>query len=483
MDPFVALAIVLGYFALLMLISLLTSRNSDSLTFFNANHSSPWYIVAYGMLGATLSGVTFISVPAEVGNSSFSYLQFVFGNLVGYWLIAFLLLPFYYKLKLISIYSFLEERMGVHTHKTASFFFLVSKVIGAAFRLYLVAVVLQFAFFDSFGIPFWLNVCITVFLIWVYTFRAGIKTIVWTDTLQTTFLVLAVVFTVYAINQSFVDVGTKDLFKRVYQSDLSKVFFWDWRSPNFFWKQFIAGIFMTLAINGMDQDIMQKNLTCKTKREAQKNMLVFSFLFVVVVFLFLGLGGMLYQYADYFRINVAHAGDKIYPLLALNEFNSAVAVAFLLGITAASFSSADSALTALTTSFSIDFLKLDKFENQSKLKYRKWIHLGFAGILVITIIVFYVINDENVVIALFKAASYTYGPILGLFVFAILIRKEVHDRLVPYVALGAPLLSFLISRFSKQLFNGYQFGFELLILNGLLMVVGLLFIRKKPLSF
>ncbi len=474
-----ALGIVVGYFALLMLVSWLTSRNSDSLTFFTANRSSPWYLVAYGMLGATLSGVTFISVPAEVGNSAFSYLQFVFGNLVGYWLVAFLLLPFYYRLKLISIYSFLEERMGTFSHRTASFFFLISKLIGAAFRLYLVAVVLQYAFFSAFGIPFWANVCITVFLIWVYTYRAGIKTIVWTDTLQTTFLVMAVLLTVYTISKFYVADDSLGVFQRVYNSDLSQVFFWDWRSPNFFWKQFVAGIFMTVAINGMDQDLMQKNLTCKSKREAQKNMLVFSFLFVFVVILFMSLGGMLYQYAAHTGIDVANAGDDLYPLLALNHLGSAVAIAFLLGITAASFSSADSALTSMTTAFSIDFLHLDDLKNTAKMKYRKWIHLGFAALLAVVIVIFHIINDENVVIALFKAAGYTYGPILGLFVFAILFRRKVQDRLVPFIALGAPLLTFIISVFSKQLFNGYEFGFELLILNGLVMLIGLFFISGK----
>ncbi len=479
MNSFLALGIVVGYFALLMLVSWLTSRNSDSFTFFNANRSSPWYLVAYGMLGATLSGVTFISVPAEVGNSAFSYLQFVFGNLVGYWLVAFLLLPFYYRLKLISIYSFLEERMGTFSHRTASFFFLISKLIGAAFRLYLVAVVLQYAFFSSFGIPFWANVCITVFLIWIYTYRAGIKTIVWTDTLQTTFLVMAVLLTVYTISKIYVTDDSFGVFQRVYNSDLSQVFFWDWRSPNFFWKQFVAGIFMTLAINGMDQDIMQKNLTCKSKGEAQKNMLVFSFLFVFVVILFMSLGGMLYQYAQHAGIDVTNAGDDLYPLLALNHLSSAVAIAFLLGITAASFSSADSALTSMTTAFSIDFLHLDDLKNTTKMKYRKWIHLGFAALLAVVIVIFHIINDENVVIALFKAAGYTYGPILGLFVFAILFRRKVRDRLVPFLALGAPLLTFIISVFSKQLFNGYEFGFELLILNGLAMLVGLLLISVK----
>lgn len=479
MNSFVALGVVAIYFAMLMLISWLTSRKADSFTFFNANKSSPWYLVAYGMLGATLSGVTFISVPAEVGNSSFSYFQFVLGNLVGYWLIAFLLLPFYYRLKLISIYSFLEERMGIYSHKTTSFFFLISKVIGAAFRLYLAAVVLQYAFFDSLGVPFWGNVCITVLLIWLYTYRAGIKTIVWTDTLQTTFLVLAVVFTIYAVSKSFSSTGNQNLLESVYNSDLSKIFFWNWRSPNFFWKQFIAGIFMTVAINGMDQDIMQKNLTCKTLKEARKNMLVFSILFVFIVLLFMSLGGMLYQYANAFNIDITGAGDDLFPMIALHHLGGAAAVLFLLGITAASFSSADSALTAMTTSFSVDFLHFTEKQENLKLNYRKWIHLGFALVLIAVILVFYSINDENVVIALFKAAGYTYGPILGLFVFAILVRKPVFDQWVPLVALTAPLLTFLISSYSKQLFNGYQFGFELLIVNGLLTLLGLFLIIKK----
>ncbi len=479
MDSYLSLTIVVAYFGLLMLISWFTSRNSDNFSFFNANQSSPWYLVAYGMLGATLSGVTFISVPAEVGNSSFSYLQFVLGNLVGYWSVAFLLLPFYYRLKLISIYSFLEDRMGMFSQKTASFFFLISKLIGAAFRLYLVAVVLQYAFFNSFGVPFWLNVCITVVLIWVYTYRAGIKTIVWTDTLQTTFLVLAVILTIVALSRLNSGSPAGGVFERVFNSDLSQVFFWEWRSPNFFWKQFLAGIFMTLAINGMDQDIMQKNLTCKSKREAQKNMLVFSVLFVFVVILFMSLGGMLYQYAEQAGIDVAGAGDDLYPIIALNYLGGGVAIAFLLGITAASFSSADSALTSMTTSFSVDFLHMDQEQNSSKMKYRKWIHLGFSALLVLVIVVFHIINDENVVIALFKAASYTYGPILGLFVFAILFRRTVKDRLVPWLAVAAPVLTFLISSFSKQLFNGYEFGFELLILNGLLMLIGLFMISKR----
>ncbi len=472
MSPVEVFIVIAGYFLLLMLISWMTSRKADQLSFFNANKSSPWFLVAYGMLGATLSGVTFISVPGEVGTSSFSYLQFVLGNLVGYWLIALLLLPFYYRLNLISIYSFLEERLGFYSLKTASFFFLLSKVIGAAFRLYLVALVLQLAFFDTFGIPFPVSVCISVLLIWVYTFRAGIKTIVWTDTLQTTFLVLAVVFTIYEIS-SKMGAGTGEIVSAIKGSDLSTVFYFDWRSPNFFLKQFLAGIFMTLVINGMDQDIMQKNLTCRNLKEARINMFVFSSFFVFVVLLFLGLGVLLYQYAGTIGLEIPQATDQLYPLLALNYLGKAVAIAFLLGITAAAFSSADSALTAMTTSFCVDFLSIGDGTKKSGLKYRTLVHLGFSVLLVVVILIFRVINDESVVVAVFKAAGYTYGPILGLFLFSFFNKKKIHDKYVPFVAVGAPVISFFISSYSEQLFDGYKFGFELLIINGMLTVLGL----------
>ncbi|MGQ8336604.1 sodium:solute symporter [Sunxiuqinia sp. A32] len=478
MNPFHFFSIVAGYFVLLMVISWLTSRHSDQLSFFNANKSSPWYLVAYGMLGATLSGVTFISVPGEVGNSAFSYLQFVIGNLVGYWLIAFILLPIYYKLKLISIYSFLEERLGVRSRKTASFFFLISKLIGAAFRFYLVALVLQLAFFDSFGVPFPLTVCISVLLIWLYTYRAGIKTVVWTDTLQTTFLMLALIFTLFFISKEM-NWGTKGMISNIFDHKYSQIFFWDWKSPNFFAKQFIAGIFTALAINGMDQDIMQKNLTCKSLPEAQKNMLVFSALFVIVVALFLGLGVVLYQYADSMGIVLPETSDKLYPLLALNYLGPAVGIAFLLGITAAAFSSADSALTALTTSFCIDFLGMDKIQSNKSQKTRHIVHFAFAAILVVVIVAFKIINDESVVVAVFKAVGYTYGPILGLFIFALYFRKKIKDYWVPFIAVLAPIFTYIIASYSVKLFGGYQFGFELLILNGLLMIFGLVLIIRK----
>lgn len=478
MSPLSFFSIVAAYFVLLMIISWLTSRNADQLSFFNANKSSPWFLVAYGMLGATLSGVTFISVPGEVGNSAFSYLQFVFGNLVGFWLIAFILLPFYYKLKLISIYSFLEERMGFLSRKTASFFFLISKLIGAAFRFYLVALVLQLAFFDAFEIPFPVTVCISVLLIWLYTFRAGIKTIVWTDTLQTTFLVLALIFTLIQVSREM-NFGFFEMVENISRDKMSTIFSWDWRSPSFFPKQFIAGIFTALAINGMDQDIMQKNLTCRSLPAAQKNMLVFSASFVLIVTLFLSLGVALHQFALSTGIEIPQETDKLYPFLALNHLGTAVGVAFLLGITAAAFSSADSALTALTTSFCVDFLAMDVQQSPNNKRTRTLVHVAFSIILILVIIAFKIINNQSVVVAVFKAVGYTYGPILGLFIYGMFFDRKVKDHLVPIIAIASPLLTYLISSFSKQLFYGYEFGFELLILNALLMILGLLLIKSK----
>ncbi len=478
MSPYLVLGIVLGYFVVLVLISWLTSKNANTDTFFTANRKSPWYLVAFGMVGATLSGVTFISVPGEVGNSAFAYLQFVFGNIVGYWIIAGILLPLYYKLNLISIYTFLEQRFGKYSYKTGSFFFLISKLTGAAFRLYLVAGVLQIAFFDAFNIPFTVTVTVTIFLIWVYTFRGGIKTIVWTDTLQTLFLVSAVVFTIVVISRQMGwDAG--NLIKQVTESSNSDIFVWNWRSENNFFKQFIAGIFTTIAINGLDQDMMQKNLTCKNKKEAQKNMVVFSFAFLASVFLFLSLGVILYTFAESIGVSVPDNSDDFYPLLALNYLGLPVGIAFLLGITAATYSSADSALTAMTTSFSVDFLNIGKFEEQKKKKLKKWSHLLFSLLLIVTILLFRAINNDSIVIAVFKVAGYTYGPILGLFVFGMYSKRKVRDVWVPVIGFIAPIVCYILSKYSETLFNGYQFGFELLILNGILTIAGLFIISVK----
>ncbi len=431
------------------------------------------------MVGATLSGVTFISVPGEVGNSAFSYLQFVLGNIAGFWIVALVLLPLYYRLNLVSIYSFLEQRFGFYSHKTGSFFFLISKLIGAAFRLFLVAGVLQLAFFDAFKIPFALTVTVTIGLIWVYTFKGGIKTIVWTDTLQTLFLLSAVILTIVAISKSL-GWSAENFLNEIANDRNSKIFFWDWRLGNNFFKQFFAGMFITIVMVGMDQDMMQKNLTCKNIKEAQKNMLVFSFTFLVAVFLFLCLGAMLYIYAGKNGIAIPQSTDDLYPLLALHYFGLPVGIAFLLGIIAAAYSSADSALTALTTSFSVDFLNVEKHEESKRQKIKRWSHLLFSVLLILVIILFKAINNESIVVAVFRVAGYTYGPLLGLFAFGMYSKRKVIDKWVPFVAVISPFICFFISKYSHIIFDGYEFGFELLILNGLITFVGLLSISKKP---
>ncbi|WP_319511624.1 sodium:solute symporter [uncultured Draconibacterium sp.] len=478
MSPYLVLGIVLGYFLVLISISWITARKADTQAFFTANRKSPWYLVAFGMVGATLSGVTFISVPGEVGNSAFSYLQFVLGNLVGYWLVAGILLPLYYRLNLVSIYSFLDDRFGPRSYKTGSFFFLISKLIGAAFRLFLVAGVLQIAFFDAFNIPFSLTVIVTIALIWVYTFKGGIKTIVWTDTLQTLFLVSAVVFTIVAISRSL-DLNFTGLVKTIAADSNSQLFFWDWRSGNNFYKQFVSGMFITIVMVGMDQDMMQKNLTCKNKWEAQKNMLVFSMSFLFTVVLFLSLGVMLYIFAREHGISLPENTDDLYPMLALKYFGLPVGIAFLLGITAAAYSSADSALTALTTSFTVDFLKIHKYPEEKKRRIKMLSHLMFSVLLIAVILVFDAINNQSIVVAVFTVAGYTYGPILGLFIFGMYTSLKVKDKWVPVVGIFAPVLCYFISSYSETLFNGYQFGFELLILNGAITMLGLLLISEK----
>ncbi|VAW24012.1 Na+/solute symporter [hydrothermal vent metagenome] len=478
MNPILVLSIISGYFLLLFIISGLTSRNSNSQTFFTANRKSPWYLVAFGMVGTALSGVTFISVPGEVGNSAFLYMQFVLGNILGYWLVAAVLLPIYYKLNLVSIYSFLNERLGRNSYKTGAFFFLISKLIGAAFRFYLVAIVLQIAFFDAFNIPFSITVICSILLIWVYTFRGGIKTIVWTDTLQTLFLVAAVIFSIYAISKSL-GMNLATMVEEINNHPYSTAFQWEWKSENNFFKQFFAGMFMTIVMFGMDQDMMQKNLTCKNKKEAQKNMVVFSFAFLITVFLFLCLGVLLYLFAEQNGIKLPQQSDGLYPYLAINKLGLAVGIAFLLGITSAAYSSADSALTALTTSFCIDFIHFDRIPEHKQQRTRVSVHIFFSILLVLMVLLFKAINNESVVVAVFKAAGYTYGPILGLFIFGIYSRRKVVDKMVPYIGISAPVISYFIASNSEFLFNGYRFGFEILIMNGLLTLIGLQIFSKK----
>jgi len=470
MTPALVFTIIAGYFALLMIIARVTAKNSDAESFFTANRQSPWYVVAFGMIGASLSGVTFISVPGEVGNSGWSYFQIVLGYLLGYLVIGKVLLPLYYRQNLVSIYQYLDTRFGKISYKTGAFFFIISRVIGASFRLFLVATVLQIAFFDAFDIPFSVSVFITIALIWLYTFKGGIKTIVWTDTLQTLFMLAAVVISIYMIG-SELNLDTAGLIKVIGQSPNAEIFNWDWQSPHFFFKQFLAGAFIAIVMTGLDQDMMQKNLTCKSLADAQKNMFWFSIVLVFVNLLFLSLGVLLYHFVEMKGIDLTNTTDALYPFLAINHFHLVGGIVFLLGITAAAYSSADSALTALTTSFYIDFL--DAKPSESSTRKRILIHFGFSVLIFFVILLFKAINDESVINAVFRVAGYTYGPLLGLYAFGLFTQKQTRDKWVPVVCVIAPILTYLVNFYSASLFGGYRFGFELLLVNGGITYLGL----------
>lgn len=478
MSPVIVGSIILGYFFLLILISWITSRHSSDADFYNANRQSPWYLVAFGMIGASLSGVTFISIPGEVGTSNFYYFQVVLGYLVGYFMIGAVLLPLYYRLNLVSIYTYLEHRFGFWSYKSGAFFFLVSRIIGSSFRLFLVAGVLQISFFDAYNLPFWVSVLVTILLIWLYTFKGGIKTIVWTDTLQTTFMIAAVVISIlYMKDQLSWSWG--ELISSISTDERSTVFNWDWQSGHNFFKQFFAGAFIAIVMTGLDQDMMQKNLTCRNLGDAQKNMFWFCIILVLVNFLFLCMGLVLYQFTEAFQIAIPERTDYLFPDLAIHHFAAIGAVVFLLGITAAAYSSADSALTALTTSFCVDFLGFTPENYHARKTLRKVVHLGFSLVLFIVILIFHAVNDQSVITAVFVAAGYTYGPLLGLFTFGIFTKYQLKDRLVPWICLLSPILSYIINLNSEQWLGGYRFGFEILILNGLITFLGLLFIAER----
>ncbi|MEP5613837.1 MAG: sodium:solute symporter [Cyclobacteriaceae bacterium] len=478
MTPLLVGSIILGYFLLLILISWFTTKNAADNDFYTANRQSKWYLVAFGMVGASLSGVTFISVPGEVANSNFFYFQMVLGYLVGYFVIARVLLPLYYRLNLVSIYTYLHDRFGFWSYKSGAFFFLLSRVIQAAFRLFLVAGVLQIAFFDAFDLPFWVSVITTILLIWAYTFRGGIKTIVWTDTLQTSFMILAVIISIVFIKYEM-SVSWSELSTNLFSDSRTTIFNWEWTSGSNFFKQFFSGAFIAIVMTGLDQDMMQKNMTCKNIGEAQKNMFWFCVILVIVNFLFLSLGVLLYQFAEAGAISLPSRTDGVFPFLAVNEFSTIAAVTFLLGITAAAYSSADSALTALTTSFCVDFLGFKPENYAKKKRLRMSVHLGFSVLLFFVILIFQAINDESVINSIFRAAGYTYGPLLGLFAFGIFTKHELKDRFVPFVCVSSPILSYFINLNSEAWLGGYKFGFEILMLNGLLTFIGLLFIRRE----
>lgn len=478
MAPALILGIIAAYFMLLFVIGHLTSKGADNDAFFLGNRNSPWYVVAFGMIGASLSGVTFISIPGWVGSSSFSYMQVVLGYLVGYTVIALVLMPMYYRLNLTSIYGYLEQRFGRVSYRTGASFFLLSRTIGSAFRLYLVANVLQLTVFDALGVPFVVTVVGTILFIWGYTHRGGIKTIIWTDTLQTLFMLLAVGLTVVLIGEEM-GWSLSESVQQVRESRYSQIFFFDdVNSKAYFWKQFLSGAFIAIVMTGLDQDMMQKNLSCRNIREAQTNMFTFSAVLVFVNLAFLGLGALLYLYAEHIGMAIPARTDDLYPLIATGgHLPVVVGVLFILGLIAAAYSSADSALTALTTSVCVDLLDIRKRPTDQQQRIRKRTHLAVSAIMVLVIVIFRAVNDDSVISAVFTAAGYTYGPLLGLYAFGMMTRWQVRDRWVPIVCVLSPILCYVINLNSEQWLNGYRFGFELLILNGLLTFAGLVLLR------
>lgn len=473
------------YFLLLLLISYFTGKNDSNEDFFKAGKQSPWYVVAFGMIGASLSGVTFISVPGWVQDSHFGYMQVVLGYLVGYFLIAFVLLPIYYRLNVTSIYEYLDTRLGPVSYKVGAISFFVSRVLGASFRLFLVAIVLQEFVFNAFGIPFELTVIFSILLIWIYTFKGGIKTIVWTDTLQTLFMLLSVGLSIYFIaNELSWSIG--DFLSSEELGQYSRVFFFDdFQDRNHFIKSFLGGMFITICMTGLDQDMMQKNLTCRNLGEAKKNMVSFSIILVVVNFAFLLLGALLFIYAKRFQIATpmmdgAPKTDLLFPEIAINSgLGIVVAVTFMLGLIAAAYSSADSALTSLTTSFCIDFLGIQKKPQAVQKKIRKQTHLRMSLLLVIVVIIFKYVLARNVIDGLLTVATYTYGPLLGMFAFGILTKYTVRDRYVWVVAIVSVLLVIGIANLPGEFLGGYEVGYELLPVNGLFTFLGLWFLRRN----
>ncbi len=470
---------VAAYSVLLFVITWLTSRNSNNQSYFLGNKSSPWYIIAYGMIGASLSGVTFISVPGWVNQTQFSYLMVVLGYLAGYVVIATVLLPLYYRLNLTSIYAYLDQRFGFYTYQSGAFFFILSRVIGASFRMFLVVSVLQTFVFQSWGVPFYVTVLLFIALILLYTYEGGIKTIIWTDTLQTTFMLLGVIISVYIISNEL-GYHFSDLVKTIKESNYSQVIFTDVNDKRFFLKQFLSGMFITITMTGLDQEMMQKNLSCKSLKDAQKNMFSFSIVLVLVNFLFLCLGVVLYQYAQRKGIALPANSDELFPTLAINYLGKFAGIVFIIGLISAAYPSADGALTSLTTSFCVDILGINRNENLSekkRIRMRHMVHIGFALLLFGVIVLFKSINDQAVVGKLFTVAGYTYGPLLGLYAFGLFTKHAVKDKLVPIVCILSPVLCYIINNNSQQWFNGYKFGFELLIVNGFITFIGLVILR------
>ncbi|NHB69175.1 sodium:solute symporter [Perlabentimonas gracilis] len=480
MNSIWVILIIAIYFLVLIVIGRLTSRNANNESFFLGNRQSPWYVVAFGMLGASLSGVTFISVPGYVGETQFSYLQLVMGYLLGYFVVANVLLPLYYRLNLTSIYTYLDARFGFYSYKTGAVFFLISRLIGASFRLFLVATVLQITVFDSWNIPFVVTVLVTILLIWLYTNRGGIKTIIWTDTLQTAAMLTAVVLTIYFIAKQM-DLSFGQMVQTIKESEYSRTWFFDdWNDKRHFLKQFFSGAFITIVMTGLDQDMMQKNLSCKNLKDAQKNMYWYGFAFLPVNLIFLSLGVLLFVFAQQQGIAIPEQTDELFPIIATQGYLPvAVSILFILGIVAAAYSSADSALTSLTTSFTVDILDPKEKTEEEVRSIRRRVHIGISLLMAAVIMVFKAVNNESVISAIFTVAGYTYGPLLGLYAFGLFTRFKVRDKWVPLVAIISPIICFFLAKYSAVLFNGYEFGFELLMVNGALTFLGLLLLSRR----
>lgn len=480
MSPTLLFSFVIGYFLLLLVVAYITSRNSNNDSFFIGNRNSNWMLVAFGMIGTSLSGVTFVSVPGAVGKESFAYFQITLGYLIGYVVIAYVLLPLYYRLNLTSIYNYLSSRLGFTSYKTGASFFILSRTLGATARLYLVVKILQDAILSSFDIPFWLTTLIILIMILLYTYEGGVKTIVYTDTLQTTCMLLGLVIcVVYILKSMHISLGQS--LQAMGDKGYSKIFFTDPGSRFFFLKQIAAGAFITITMTGMDQEMMQKNISVKTLKDAQKNVVTLSLIMLGVILLFLVLGGLLYLFAELKGITAT--GDSLFPTVALQHMPPVISAIFIIALISALFPSADGAITALTSSFCIDILGIQRntvWTDKEKKKIRQRVHLVFAVIFLLFVLVFRWVNNPSMIGVILKVAAYTYGPLLGLFSFGILTKRVVEDKFVPIICVLAPVICYILDKYQKQLFGSFEIGLELLIINGLLTFTGLLIISKKP---
>ncbi len=481
MTPIIVLLTITAYFAVLFIISYITGRKADNQGFFIGNKKSAWYVVAFAMIGSSISGVTFISVPGWVGVNNFSYLQMVLGFVAGQFIIAYILIPLFYRMNLISIYEYLENRFGVSTYKTGAWFFFVSKMLGASVRLFLVCVVLQLLVFSPLHLPFVLNVLFTVALVWLYTFNGGVKSLIWTDSLKTFCLIISVILCIYYI-ASNLGMSFGGMVTAITDSGFSKMFFFDdVNDKRYFFKQFLAGVFTVIALTGLDQDMMQRNLSCKNHKESQKNMITSGILQFFVIALFLMLGVLLYIFADKNGITAPTKTDELFPMIATQGYLPLiVGILFIIGLVSSAYSAAGSALTALTTSFTVDILKAthNKTEKETS-KIRKRVHVGMACVMGLVIVIFNALNNTSVIDAVYILASYTYGPILGLFAFGIFTKKQVKDKWIPLVAIISPALCFILQKNSERWFNGYSFSYELLIFNAFFTFIGLWLLVKK----